>query len=66
MIQLMVVETVTLSAEGAYSDLGCFLSKTILTYFYFRSITFYILWLIIQYLIVYSVLDIHIGLPMAS
>jgi hypothetical protein len=42
MIQLMVVETVTLSAEGAYSDLGCFLSETILTYFYFRSITFFI------------------------
>ena len=41
MIQLMVVETVTLSAEGAYSDLGCFLSDTILTYFYFRSITFF-------------------------
>jgi hypothetical protein len=33
MIQLMVVETVTLSAEGACSDLGCFLSETILTYF---------------------------------
>ena len=41
MIQLMVVETVTLSAEGAYSDLGYFLSETILTYFYFRSITFF-------------------------
>ena len=41
MIQLIVVETVTLSAGGAYSDLGCFLSETILAYFYFRSIMFF-------------------------
>ena len=41
MIQLIVVETFTLSAGGAYGDLGCFLSETILTYFYFRSITFF-------------------------
>ena len=42
MIQLMVVETVTLSAGDSYCDLDCFLSVTILTYFYFRSITFFI------------------------
>ena len=42
MIQLMVVETVTLSAEGAYSDLGCFLSETILAYFYSDPSRFFI------------------------
>ena len=31
-----------------------------------RSVTFDILWLIIQYLIVYSVLDIHTGLAVAG